>query len=127
MRRVLPLLVLMSLAFAPAPFPRSERRTAPVNDMIGVWGSLVITHDRMTYGPQGGPYDWALKVNPRASPRTFDVTGIGQGNWGAEYRGIYKIEGDVLTLTYNVAAGPRPTSFEPGGSGQSTDTYRRSR
>jgi uncharacterized protein (TIGR03067 family) len=115
---------LLLLAFAPAPFPRHERRTAPVNEMIGQWSGLVVTHDRMTYNPQ---YDYALKVNPRASPKTYDITGVGTANQGWEFRGIYKIEGDVLTLTYNMGTGPRPTSFEPGGRGQSLETHRRQR
>jgi uncharacterized protein (TIGR03067 family) len=119
----LPLLLLLT-AFAPAPFPRHERRTESGNDMVGTWVGLVVTHDRFTYNPQ---YDYALKVNSRTSPKTYDITGIGSATRGREFRGIYKIEGDVLILSYNVGAGPRPTAFEGQGRGEHVESHKRRR
>ena len=66
-------------------------------------------------------------LDPKQDPKHIDMMIPNDSGTPQLSRGIYKIEGDVLTLTYNVAAGPRPTSFEPGGRGQSTDTYRRQR
>lgn len=133
-RSVALLLAASSLAFAPAPFSRPERRAAAVNELIGEWahpGSpnqayLVITHDRIEYGSPVNVY--ALKVDLRALPRTYDITGVSPGNQNAEFRGIYKVEGDRLTLNYNSGTTNRPTSFEQNGRGQSYEVYvRRSR
>ena len=130
LRRVcvtLPLLLFL-LAFAPAPFPRSERRTPPVNDLVGKWAyqssgaiSFVITQHRMTYNAE---YDYAIKVNSRASPKTYDLVGVGRANQGWEYRGIYKIEGDVLTHTYNPGT-KRPMAFDGPGRGEAVEVYKR--
>ena len=46
MRFCVLLFVVMTVAFAPAPFPRAERRGGrPVNEMVGTW--------KGTYGGQG--------------------------------------------------------------------------
>jgi uncharacterized protein (TIGR03067 family) len=128
LRRICLLLpfVMLLVGFAPAPFPRAERRTEPiVNDLLGKWEGIVVTHDRMTFCPS---YDYALKVDPRANPKTYDLVGVGTANQGWEFRGIYKIEGDKLTLTYNRGTGARPTSFETDqGRGAYTEVYLRQR
>ena len=135
MRRCVVLaLAASSLSFAPSPFPRNERRAAPaVNELLGEWAFpqspnqlyLAVTHDKIDYGSPGNVY--SLKVDPRARPQTYDITGISPGNQGAEFRGIYKVEGDQLTLNYNQGTNNRPRSFEPGGRGSSFEVYVRKR
>ena len=116
---------VLSLAFAPAPLPRAERRGPALGpDMVGEWSRLKITATHLSYSP-GCTYE--LRVDRAARPARYDITGYaGGGTAGADWLGIYKVEGDVLTLCYNPAKQGRPTAFEGPGKGQFTETYRRS-
>jgi uncharacterized protein (TIGR03067 family) len=137
-RRYLLLFLLSSAAlaagFAPAPLPRPERRPRPDgNEMLGSWGQkngsanvLLIKEGIMFYYPPGGN-EYALTINPRAHPRTYDLTGVPGGHAaGSEYVGIYKVEGDKLTLCYVGGKVNRPTAFEgPGSQGATIEIYDR--
>jgi uncharacterized protein (TIGR03067 family) len=131
-RSVLLLFVLVALGFAPAPFPRAERRGKAANEMIGLWGpqghvTLEITQDRMIYSPGAGAYEYALRINP-GRPAGYDITGIAQQNKGWQFTGIYKVEGDTLTLCYVSGTTNRPASFEEALKGSSfTEVYKRVR
>src|SRR5438094_647340 len=97
MRRVLPLLVLMSLAFAPAPLPRAQRQpTVLAPSMEGVWqghtrsrvtATHIIYHDNL---PEGHRVPCPLRVERAANPPTYDVLGVYDGK--THYPGIYRIE-----------------------------------
>jgi uncharacterized protein (TIGR03067 family) len=131
MRRCLLFFVVLTVGFAPAPFPRPERRGSAGNDMVGTWKGnyqLRITADRMTYSPGPGAYEYVLRVNPSARPATYDIRGAeGNGAAGREFRGIYRVVGDTLTICYNSGTGPRPTAFEGPGKGTFTEVYARVR
>ena len=66
MRRLVLLLSIAVLVegFAPAPFPRLDRKPKPANELIGKWDrsgtKLEITHDRFT---QSADYDYSLTIN----------------------------------------------------------------
>ena len=129
MRQVLLLVVVLLIGFAPAPFPRPARTKPKVgNDMVGYWGpngQLMVTEDVMFYYPPGGN-EYVLKVNANASPKTYDITGKPGGNAaGREYVGIYKIEGDTLTLCYVGGKTGRPTSFQNQGITEVYKLHRR--
>jgi uncharacterized protein (TIGR03067 family) len=119
--------VVLAAGFAPAPLPRHERRDSrPGNDMVGSWtdgsGDLRITHDRFNHN--GHVYE--LRVNTTVRPKTHDLRGIAGGKAaGREYTGIYKIEGDKLTVSYNSGRTPRPTAFAGPGVGQFVEVYTR--
>jgi uncharacterized protein (TIGR03067 family) len=55
------------------------------------------------------------KVNEKANPATIDITyqKDGAGGQPPDMLGIYKIDGDTLTLCYTPGGGERPTTFEP--------------
>src|SRR5262245_3179742 len=92
-------LVVLTVGFAPAPFPRAERRAPARLDIEGYWEDsttkLHVTRTRFTYDAD---YDYELTLDPTARPPTFDLRGIGRKNAGWEYRGIYKVEGGRLTI-----------------------------
>ena len=132
MRRSVPILfVVLALGFAPAPFPRAERKGKAVNEMIGMWSGgsqLEITHDRMNYNPGSGSYSYALRIDPGTRPARYDIKGVAEGRKvGREFNGIYRVEGDTLTLCYNSGSQNRPTSFDGPGKGSFTEVYKRVR
>src|SRR3954463_13570748 len=71
MRLVARSLALLSLAFAPAPFPKADRRAAPLS-MAGVWeGEWAGSPVRLTFRPGGSA--------------RFEYTRI-QGTWDGSWR-----------------------------------------
>jgi uncharacterized protein (TIGR03067 family) len=135
---LLSLLALTALAFAPAPFPKSKQQARPAAlTMEGLWrrsargpergGSTVrITATTWTnYPERGGPPDFDVKADPRASPAAFDLSDPGASS--LYLRGIYKVEGDTLTICFNPAIQGRPTAFDGPGKGRGTEVFTRVR
>jgi uncharacterized protein (TIGR03067 family) len=125
MRRIVLTLTLLSLAFAPAPFPKAERQPKPdLPSMVGLWlrqgGDTVrITPTTWTNSPEWGRApDFDLTFDPRASPAAFAMRDHGASV--LYLHGIYKVEGDRLTICYRMAAQARPTAFDGPGQGRST-------
>src|SRR5262245_8248457 len=126
-RCILLLSLCLAVGFAPAPFPRADRRPKPINEMLGRWErpgtKLEITHDRFTHSAD---YDYALTLNVSVNPRTYDIRGVGRSNAGWEFRGVYKVEGDTLILSYNSGTN-RPLGFDGPGKGSINEVYKRVR
>lgn len=59
----------------------------------------------------------STKIDPMANPATIDITFTGGEGKGGTALGIYKIDGDVLTICRSAPGKARPTEFtsEPGG------------
>jgi uncharacterized protein (TIGR03067 family) len=122
MRRggVLLLFVLLTLGFAPAPLPRVERRPRAQDQIIGTWTgdmTIQITKDRLTYHPgTSSRCEYVLRTDTTAQPWRYDITGVaGTSTAGRTYTGIFRIQGDVLTIRYASEGSNRPTSFDGGG------------
>lgn len=119
-------LVVLVVGFAPAPLPRHERRARPVGDELsGKWDrsgtKLEIAAGRFTHSAD---YDYELKTDPSATPRTYRIKGVGRSNGGWEFCGVYKVEGDTLTLSYNSGTN-LPTAFDGPGKGSINEVYKR--
>jgi uncharacterized protein (TIGR03067 family) len=133
MRRIVLTLALLPLAFAPAPFQRPKRQPkADLPAMVGLWrrqggGSTVrITATTWTNSPeQRRAPDFDLTIDPRASPAAFDMSLYRTGR--PYLRGIYKVEGDTLTICYSTAPQARPTTFDAQGKGWGTLVFTRVR
>jgi uncharacterized protein (TIGR03067 family) len=59
---------------------------------------------------------WEFRLDPTATPRRIDRTSLGteyveRGNF---LRGIYRFDGDKLTICYAQNKGSRPTEFDSG-------------
>jgi uncharacterized protein (TIGR03067 family) len=122
MRRVLPLLALLALAFAPAPLPR---RAGPddgrrdLQAMQGTWARMIgsaavtIAGDRMEYHPD---HAWKLRLNARANPRRIEAVGIGSEVAGQTRSGIYRLEEGKLIICWgqgSVGNLDWPASLDP--------------
>jgi uncharacterized protein (TIGR03067 family) len=125
----------LSLAFAPAPFPRPDPGKNDLKKLQGVWQPIALTlesgvpavqfpwdrmeivQDRMTYFKNGAPVCvWILTLDPRKTPKVLDVR-AGEGPT-ARYEGVYQLRGSTLSIC---SAQPRnggrpecPTACKPG-------------
>jgi uncharacterized protein (TIGR03067 family) len=113
---------LLSLAFAPAPLPRPARKPPPGLPIQGSWDqvghptvTLVVTHDSLSYvNSDRPPSAYGFRCDPTKEPKTYDLRYPAGGQ--VAYVGIYKVEGETLTLYYRSVGQGRPASFErPGG------------
>ena len=127
-----------SLAFAPAPFPKKrDRAQEETKRLEGRWrqvsgqnvGVLMrIEPGRMTFSgwastAPGARVSYDLTLEARKSPPSYAIAYPGRNE--PAFLGIYKLEGDTLTLCSNLAGHGRPTAFEGPGRGSSFEVYRR--
>src|SRR4051794_6344505 len=118
-RVLLTILSLSLLGFAPAPFPKAERRRAEGRtDVRGVWEFTAceisntpyprpitlfvaeITKDGLTFvGKNGGRNGsgYQLRLDPAAVPQSFSLS----QNKQVVYVGSYRLQGDRLTMIFN--------------------------
>jgi uncharacterized protein (TIGR03067 family) len=142
MHRILPLLALMSLAFAPAPFPK-ERSKSDLRKLQGEWVQvreenahfgvthpqrrLVIAGSKATLYPGGQlTIGAALSLDPGRSPRTLEFRFPGAPAGQRLMRKSYRLDGDVLELCYDPANWEKPPRKISGKEdGLIVETYRR--
>jgi hypothetical protein len=125
MRRVIPLLILLSLAAAPV--PRQSRAEQLAADLVGEWEGahlLVITRGRAAYHHGGTPREYDLSVDASGKVPGYEMRGKGRVAH-VVLRGIFHVEGDTLTLCYHSAGRERPADFEGEGKGTYIAHYKR--
>jgi uncharacterized protein (TIGR03067 family) len=148
MRKCLLLLVVAVIGaggFAPAPFPRPRRSAEDPKQIQGEWvlerheiegrdqttvrWQMVIEGNRLTYR-NGGQIisDWTISLGPSRNPKTMDSRPNGNlgPNGAASHLGIYKVEGDTLTVCCQPAPA-RPAVFESKGKGCNLMIFRRAK
>lgn len=131
MRRVIPLLVVMSLGFAPAPVYRArpDKRT-DLEKMQGAWVRVSLTIDGKRHEEAVGsvvptingdtlsfaaPSDkWRLTLDATKNPKRLESLQIVPAN-ALGFMGIYKLEGDRLVVCWRSGKteADRPTDFDP--------------
>ena len=53
-----------------------------------------------------------VKSNPKAKPKSMDITGTDGPNKGKTMLAIYELDGDTLRICYDLGGKGRPTKFE---------------
>jgi uncharacterized protein (TIGR03067 family) len=133
---LLALAALPALAFAPAPFPRPERRPAE-DDLAKIQGTWarVLYNERPTTGVvvvKGDvwraniPADaWIIKLDASKWPRRIDLVSVNNKN--SFFRGIYRLEGDTFSYSvrYRASEEDRARDFDAKRAGAAVSVHKR--
>jgi len=84
------------------PFPSEVRKTM----------KLVVKGDEYTVSVGEVVDRGTLKLDPKAKPRTIDITSTEGPNKGTTFLAIYERDGDTLRVCYDLSGKDRPTKFE---------------
>ena len=132
-RLFLSLALSLTAGFAPAPFPRASRQ-ARDSDLARMQGTWAVVEYRLSGSPlrqddlrvtmRGKRWsiilrgevrtEWDVRLGPPATPRALDRVRVGKDP-GFVMRGIYRFDGDTLTVCYT-QGGERPTDFRETGA-----------
>jgi uncharacterized protein (TIGR03067 family) len=126
----------LSLAWAPAPFPRPDRGKRGLEKLHGTWRrvhcslhgkpvqmgemTVEIVGDRMTILlPNKPKSEWTITLDATKKLKVFDFTGRPGPARGHCFLGVFRLDGDTLTVCSSTkgAAGVRPTSLDGSGHG----------
>jgi uncharacterized protein (TIGR03067 family) len=87
--------------------------------------SVLISDRHFVYVVDRLRQEWTLTLNARSRPKILDVrcTGV----MGFVYRGVYRLDGDTLTIcsVRSICAADRPKDFRGSGPGQVVEVFRR--
>jgi len=109
---------------------RAERDGKPADDLVG--HRLSVTGNRFQIQSRDGKplYAGTVRVDPSAKPAAIDFDHTAAALKGKAWKGIYSLDGNVLTTCDN-AANPdkgRPAAFEASpGSGHVLITFHRAK
>jgi alpha-glucosidase len=79
--------------------------------------TLAVKGNQWTTSNQGKDASVTFKIDPAKSPKHIDFTAVGPAGKEVPWMGIYKLEGDTLTVLRVPAAKGRPTEFNSATSG----------
>jgi uncharacterized protein (TIGR03067 family) len=147
MRACALLLAVVSLAFAPAPFPKQgDPNKEDLKKMQGSWTTVrrtyggkpmtgrgemtvVISGDRVKYLVDGMVRtEWIITLDAKKQPKIFDRKKVSGAGAGQILRGVYRLEGDTLSTCYCQERGvslERPTDLEGAKAGEWLHVMRR--
>ncbi|MDG3007951.1 TIGR03067 domain-containing protein [Paludisphaera mucosa] len=129
MTRVVPWCLVLLLAQASEPAPEVK---AELKRHQGVWRAVsfrrdgketaeavarsitrTVDGDRVVWRRDGKSFSGStIVLDPSADPKTIDIVADGGPGRDKTVRGLYKLEGDELTLCTGDPDGPRPKEFK---------------
>ncbi len=77
--------------------------------------TITLTGDRLITKTRAGSMENRFALDPAQCPKHIDMELA-----GLKGEGIYQLDGDTLTILHEEVGAPRPKSFDPGQSPQST-------
>jgi uncharacterized protein (TIGR03067 family) len=90
--------------------------------------TLIVKDEKVTLKLRRGDMAGTLKLNPSKKPKAYDSRATDPEGQTHEAVGIYKIEGDTLTVCYVAAGNDRPSEFKAdAGSGAVVQVFKRDR
>jgi uncharacterized protein (TIGR03067 family) len=135
MRRILPLLIVLSLGFAPAPVYRGKDDTrTDLEKMQGSWvrvsysscgrwspdGKTIIEFagDHMTMSLNGKD-EWVAEIDPKTNPKRIDQKGYSERVKSYQFMGVYRLDGDTLMIATRQGSSEedRPMNFDRNALG----------
>jgi uncharacterized protein (TIGR03067 family) len=141
MRRILPLLALLSLAFAPAPFPKPKKQVDGLKALEGKWKILSRTHEGRnvshvvdTVEVTAGRWTYYNATRTWSAAWTVSLAGKGGPPWSFDTKaeksnsvsfGVFDIKGDTLTRCYTRTTTDRPKDFDGSKPGRWLEVYQR--
>ena len=84
------------------PFPEETLRIIKLTVTEGKY--------RVTVGDK--PDEGTVKIDPTKKPPTMEITGTKGPNQGKTFLAIYKVDGDTLTVCYDLSGKAYPTEFK---------------
>jgi uncharacterized protein (TIGR03067 family) len=87
----------------------------------------IVVEDHVVWERRGKRFAGTkIELNPTHDPKNIDVIPDGGRNRGERVLGIYRLDGERLTICMAVAGRPRPTGFKAEkGSGWTLQTFER--
>jgi uncharacterized protein (TIGR03067 family) len=88
-----------------------------------------VTEDHVVWERNGKRFAGTkIELDPSRNPKTIDLIPDGGPKRGERLLGIYKLEGDILTICVAGSGQARPEEFKAGkGSGRTLQTFQRER
>jgi uncharacterized protein (TIGR03067 family) len=80
--------------------------------------TLVVKDEKFTLKTPDGNFEGTLKLEPGKKPRAYDAKGTDAQGKTHESVGIYKFDGDTLTVCFVLAGKERPTEFKTGAGSE---------
>jgi uncharacterized protein (TIGR03067 family) len=135
MHRILPLLAVLCLGFAPAPFPR-DREAAELKKLQGDWvevysvmegvkavrdTAFTVSRNRVALVTTR----YAIKLDASRHPARLDLVGVDGAIKGEVVLGVYQIKDDSWTICYSSAEIARPTTFDGSRPGHYLHVFKR--
>jgi uncharacterized protein (TIGR03067 family) len=103
-----------------------EGKKATAAEVKDAEALYLVKGDRLVYRSQGKDvWEATIKLNARATPRTLEVTHISGPFKGKSVRGIYKLEGQRLTICFSTSR--LPTEFSTSDTDRVLLVYQRAR
>jgi RNA polymerase sigma-70 factor (ECF subfamily) len=88
--------------------------------------TLIVKDEKFTLKLKRGDVEGTLKLDPTKKPKTYDSNGTDPEGMTHETVGIYKFEGDTLTVCFVATGKDRPTDFKAeAGSEAVVQVFRR--
>jgi uncharacterized protein (TIGR03067 family) len=131
---------ILALAFAPAPFPRSDPNAYDLKRLGGVWFRVSVAYggvaqspgtDRLAFSGRklrmtiaGRTSAYGIKLDATARPKALDLR---RKRDGMLFRAIYELKGNTLTLCYDLSSSDahRPRDFHSKGPFLCLEIYSR--